>query len=139
MVKTLEPTNINFEPLEEEKCNNTKEEVFSDVLEEDNDVRKAIPVKKDILINNSPEEEFEEFKRQILQDKTIDKDIKEIMIQSRKEIIFNYINSNKFNPEVASKSNLIIPLQKQLNLSFDSNTVKQIELKLKNGLMVISL
>ena len=70
------------------------------------DVRQPIPSITDKLIDDG----FEEFKRQIMSDNSIDKDLKEVIIKSRQEYIENFENKSKKNMERGFRSGLIVPL-----------------------------
>ncbi len=153
--KIQEP--INFEPLDYELNNQINDlennKQFEEIKEieqtpEDKKVRKAIPAQKSVLVLD-PIQEFEEFKREILSNNKIDKDMKQIMIQTRKEFIQNHQKETKFNPSIASRSNLILELEKKLtsyspdyiNINIDNDigvdfnldiqTVKTIQLQIK--------
>lgn len=65
-----------------------------------------IPSKFDILIGNEMEE-FEVFKRSILSDKSIDQNIKQILIQSRMEQLEKIESKTKINMETAIRSGIV--------------------------------
>ena len=62
--------------------------------------------KPDILIENETDE-FEIFKMKILSDKTIDEDMKQILIESRKEQLYKFKSKTKNNIENALRSGII--------------------------------
>ena len=70
------------------------------------DVREPIQSRYDTLIDNQMED-FEMFKNKILLDETIDNDIKQVLINSRKDEIDKYYENSKYNIENAYRSNLI--------------------------------
>lgn len=135
----------DFKNYKEEQIENIKEECVESIPE-DNEVRKAIPVQKSVLVSN-PIQEFEEFKHEILSNSKIDKDMKQIMIQTRKEFIQNHQKETKFNPKIAYRSNLILELEKKLtsytpdyididnnigvDFNLDNQTIKTIQLQIK--------
>jgi hypothetical protein len=70
------------------------------------DVPEPIQSRYDTLIDNQLED-FEMFKNKILLDKTIDNDIKQILINSRKDEIDKFYENTKYNIENTYRSNII--------------------------------
>lgn len=91
----------------------------------DNDnIRAPIPTMVDKLISYNPEDidEFEIFKQKIELNDSIDPDLKEIMIQSRKDSIDKFELKSKSNIEKIMRANIICCLSAKLKLNSNNNT-----------------
>jgi hypothetical protein len=75
-------------------------------LNDFDDVPEPIQSRYDTLIDNQMED-FEMFKNKILLDKTIDNEIKQILINSRKDEIDKFYENSKYNIENTYRSNII--------------------------------
>jgi hypothetical protein len=122
--------NPTLNPNIEIPKNNTNANLFDEIKEDkdfedfkdlgdlenfDDDIRSPIPSKNDCLAGiTNVNEEFEQFKKKIMSDKSIDKDMKKIIIQSRFEFIQTHENKLKENAEKAKRINLIIQLKIRL-------------------------
>lgn len=82
---------------------------FNNFNDNFDDVRQPIPTITEKLIDDV-NDNFEEFKRQIMSDNSIDKNLKEVIIKSRQEYIENFENKSKKNMERGFRSGLIVPL-----------------------------
>lgn len=69
-------------------------------------VRPPIPSKTGILIDDE-NDDFEEFKKSILDNKSIDKEMKQILIKSRLDVIKKFDERSKFNIEKGFRSEKI--------------------------------
>jgi hypothetical protein len=77
-------------------------------------------IKSKMLDNNN---DFNEFKSTILNDDTIDDDMKRIMLQSRKEYIDNFNKKITFNNIIAEKSELFKTFSIKFNQLIHSNNI----------------
>ena len=88
----------------------------------EDEVRHPIPSHINCLNGDDDcDEEFKQFKKDILSDKFIDNDMKQIIIQSRIEFIHNHQNKLQENAEKTIRINLIVPLKIKLK---DNNYTK---------------
>jgi hypothetical protein len=96
-----------------------------DIYDEFNNIRDPIPSKSDILFDYGTEN-FEEFKNSILADETIDNDLKQILIQSRLDIIEKFENESRLNIEKAFRSDTIsILIVKLKNTNYNKININQ--------------
>jgi len=113
---------------------------------DDDNIRKPIPTITDILIGNDTDE-FEKFKYTILSDKLIDNDMKQIIIQSRKEEIEKFDKKSKKNIENAIRSSIIAPLiirikdinYNKINLNQKEYLIQQINKWVDENIQIIKL
>lgn len=99
-----------------------KDILINDNNYDDVQIHEPIALKKNILINDD-EDDFEIFKQSILSDESIDNDMKQILIQSRKEQLDKIELKSKQNIEKAIRLNIISPLITKLkdNTCFELN------------------
>jgi hypothetical protein len=76
-----------------------------DFDDDDDNVREALPIIKDKMLNI--DEDYNEFKQSLLLNNDLDEDMREILLKSRYEYIENFSTKNKFNPDVAKKSEIL--------------------------------
>jgi len=82
---------------------------YDDYYDLDNNIPSPMVSKSDVLIDNGTDD-FEKFKNKILSDKSIDSDMKQILIKSRMEEIEKFNTKSKNNIENAIRSGLVSPL-----------------------------
>jgi hypothetical protein len=118
--------NINL--MDDEYLNNIN------LMDDEEFIRQPLPTKIDCLTGNEEiNKEFEKFKKEILSDNSIDKDMQEIIIQSRFEFIKNHEKKIQENTEKIIRVGLIAPLKIKLK---DKNFTK---ISLENIEKIISL
>lgn len=118
---------VNIDNTDNMNKKQNKNKIFKNVINNDNfinnddmndiEVPKPIPSKYDVLLNDEMDE-FEKFKKNIMDDDSIDKDMKRIMIKSRFDIINKHSDKNKSNIESAFRTGIASPIIVKLK---DSN------------------
>lgn len=83
------------------------------IIDEENDIRAPIPSTSGILLDDGIDD-FIEFKKSILADNTLDEDMKQILIQSRLDMIKKFEAKSKSNIEKAFRTGTVSILKVKL-------------------------
>lgn len=127
--KTINSNN-NLDNNLDKNSDNNLDNYSDDNLDDDEKViREPLPTKTDCLLGfENINDEFFKFKKQILSDISIDKDMKQIIIQSRMEFIKNHEQKLQKNTEKIIRAGLIAPLKIKLkDINFTKISLKNIE------------
>lgn len=99
--------NYNNDNINNNNINNDCDENYENY---EDDVRKPLPVINDKLVEDNFADEFIKFKIKIMSDKSIDKNMKQIIIQSRKEFIINEEKKIKERTEKTNRTLFVNPI-----------------------------
>lgn len=116
------------------------------IMDEENDIRAPIPSTSGILLDDGTDD-FIEFKKSILADNTLDEDMKQILIQSRLDMIKKFEAKSKSNIEKAFRSGiisiLIVKLKSneycKINTDQKEHVLKQIDKWIDGTIKIIKL
>lgn len=125
---------INSVPIESNLNNVYKsdsENEYGYVSDEEN-IRPPIPVKMDRLFSSDSQEDLKTFIQDIMSDKTIEPEMKQIIIESRREFILKEESKAKKRAEIAHRQGILNPLIIKLK---DANITKIIPSQKENILI----